>query len=73
MDWKSEIARRVEALPPEEQQQVYRYVSGLQGAQPPGEPGTAWAEWAGALDAESAREMIAAIEAECERVDAGDW
>jgi hypothetical protein len=74
LDWKAEIARRVEAMPPEFQRRVYRYASQLFPTTLVGEPGSDLAaNAAGLLDPESAREMKEAIEAECERVAAGEW
>lgn len=48
----------------------------VRGDKPPvqmGESGTALRRFAGTLDSASAREMIRAIEDECERVDADEW
>ncbi len=73
MDWKSEISRRIDALPPEAQKQVLDYISSLQGTSLHGESGQRLATSAGTIDAVSAQEMMDAIEAECERIDADEW
>jgi hypothetical protein len=73
MDVRSEIAMRVEKLPPEMQEQVLRFVASLDASAPKGESGAALRQFAGSIDAASAQQMIQAIEAECERVDAGEW
>ena len=73
MDVRSEIARRVEQLPPEMQEQVLRFVASLAPTALKGENGAALRQFSSSLDAASARQMIQAIEEECERVDAGEW
>jgi len=73
MDIRSEIAARVEKLSPDMQEQVLRFVSSLGTSTPKGESGTALRRFSGSLDSTSAREMIHAIEEECERVDVGEW
>ena len=77
MNVSQEIAKRVESLPPEMQQQVLQFVESLSPAADPsapiGEPGASLRQVAACLDADSARQMAEAIEAECERVDAGAW
>jgi len=73
MDIRHEIAERVGKLSPEMQEQVLKFVSSLGVAVPVGESGVALRRFAGCLDKASAREMIQAIEEECERVDAGEW
>jgi hypothetical protein len=72
MDLKSEIAARVENLPPEMQEQVLRFVASLSPSEPKGESGAALRRFAGSIDHASAREMTQAIEQECERIDA-EW
>ncbi len=73
MDLRSEIAERVEKLSPDLQKEVLRFISSLGTTRPEGEKGAAFRPFAGSLDDTSAREMIQAIEEECERVDAGEW
>ena len=73
MDVKSEIIRRLEALPPETQQRLLDHLERFEHARPPGEAGSALLPFAGVLDDESAREMTLAIEAGCEAVDTREW
>jgi acetolactate synthase small subunit len=73
MDVRAEIAERVARLSPLMQEQVLLFVSSLEASTPKGENGAALRRFAGSLDDVSAREMIQAIEEECERVDAGQW
>lgn len=73
MDVRHEIAKQVEALPPEMQERVLRFVASLAGSAPKGECGAALRQFASSLDATSARQMAQAIEEGCERVDAGEW
>jgi hypothetical protein len=73
MDVRQEIAKRVEKLPPDMQQQVLRFVASLASCAPAGENGAALRQFSSSLDAISAQQMTQAIEDECERVDAGEW
>jgi hypothetical protein len=73
MDVRDEIAAQVDKLPPEMQDQVLRFVTSLAAPAIKGERGAGLRVFSGSLDSVSAREMIRAIEEECERVDAGDW
>jgi hypothetical protein len=73
MDVIQEIAKQVEKLPADMQEQVLRFVASLASSAPAGEKGTMLRQFSSSLDTVSARQMIQAIEEECERVDAGDW
>jgi hypothetical protein len=73
MNIRTEIAERVAKLSPQLQEQVLLFVSSLEPSARQGESGTELARFAGSLDEASAREMIQAIEEECERVDASQW
>jgi hypothetical protein len=73
MDVKQEIAKQVEKLPPETQEQVLRFVASLASSAPEGEKGANLRQFASSIDSVSAGEMIQAIEAECESIDAGEW
>lgn len=73
MDVKQEIARQVERLPPDMQAQVLRFAASLLAAGPVGEPGAALRQFSSSLDPLSARQMMQAIEEECERIDPADW
>jgi len=73
MDVKTEIIRRVEALPLELQCQVLAYVDTIQHATSRGVKGQALLSFAGVLDDTSASEMREAIEASCENIDVREW
>jgi hypothetical protein len=73
MDVSQEIAKHLEKLSPDLQERVLRFVASLSTAAPVGENGATLRQFSASLDSLSAREMIQAIEEECERVDAGDW
>jgi hypothetical protein len=73
MDFRQEIAKKVEKLPPDMQEQVLRFVTSLSTAVLKGENGAALGQFSSSLDSHSAREMIQAIDEECERVDATGW
>lgn len=64
-----EIAARVRRLPPAQQRDALAYVATLErAAQAP-----ALLAFAGSIPATDLAAMAAAIEADCERVDASDW
>jgi len=73
MDVRQEIAKQVEKLPPEMQEQVLRFVASLPASAPAGENGARLRQFSASLDSVSAQQMIQAIDEECERVDAGEW
>ena len=73
MDVRQEIARRVDDLPPDLQVEVLRFVASLAAPAPVGESGASLRQFSSSLDSISARQMIQAIEEECERVEAGEW
>lgn len=73
MDAKQEIARRVDNLPPDLQEQVLRFVASLDQSAPAGEKGATLRQFSSSLDSLSAQQMIQAIEEECERVEVGEW
>ena len=70
---KSQILEDLERLSPEGQQQAADLVHRLVTPTPAGTPGRELLPFVGILDAESAREMRAAIEEGCGRVDADEW
>ena len=53
------------------QEQVLQFVASLSASAPVGEKGTRLRRFSPSLDSVSARQMIQAIEEECEQVDAG--
>lgn len=75
MEIRDEIIARVDQLPADMQQRVLNFVSSLQQSPAPrGESGASFVAASGWLDPQSAREMVEAIEAGCERVeDASEW
>jgi hypothetical protein len=73
MDVRQEIANQVEKLPPDMQEQVLRFVASLSVSAPMGVNGARLRQFSSSLDSVSARQMIQAIDEECERVDARDW
>ena len=73
MDVRQEIAAQVEKLPTDMQEQVLRFVASLSTSAPAGEKGARLRQFSSSLDSVSARQMIQAIEEECEQVDAGEW
>jgi hypothetical protein len=73
MDVKQEIARKVDNLPPDLQEQVLQFVASLPTSALTGENGATLRQFSSSLDSVSARQMIQAIEEECERVEAGEW
>jgi hypothetical protein len=73
MNVGQEIAKQVEKLPPDMQEQVLRFVASLSTSAPAGEKGARLRQFSSSLDSVSARQMSQAIEEECEQVDAGEW
>jgi hypothetical protein len=70
---KDAITKQLDQLPPELQRRVLHFAQGLAQSPRKGEPGRELLRFAGLLDDTSAREMMEAIEADCERVDADEW
>jgi len=64
-----EIAARIRRLPDAQQRQALAYVETLERAA----GGATLAGFAGSIPAADLAAMAAAIEADCERVDAADW
>jgi hypothetical protein len=73
MDFREAIAKQVEKLPPEMQEQVLRFATSLTDSPVSGEHGSRLRQFSRSLDFVSAREMTGAIEEECERIDAAEW
>jgi hypothetical protein len=68
-----EIVERMHELPAAQQQLVLEIVRSLASQRPQGVAAKDLLAFAGVISAEDAREMIAAIEEGCERVDANAW
>jgi len=73
MDVRQEISRQVEKLPADMQEEVLRFIASLSASTRVGENGARLLQFSSTLDPDSARQMIQAIEEECERVDDGEW
>jgi hypothetical protein len=70
---KAQILSDLDRLSPEKQKRAAELVHGLVSPLPKGTPGRDLLRFAGTLDDESARQMIEAIDEECERVDLDEW
>jgi hypothetical protein len=70
MDLRREIARKIDAPAPEQQEQVLQFVASLSSSAGKGESGADLRRFARSIDSHSAQQMIQAIEEECEQVDA---
>jgi hypothetical protein len=70
---KERILTDLDRLSPEQQERAADLVHGLASALPRGASVEDLLSVAGTLDPESAREMTAAVEAGCERVDLDEW
>jgi len=64
-----DLAARVRRLPPAQRAQALAYVRALEHAA----NGTDLARFAGTIPPADLSEIAAVIEADCERVDAGEW
>jgi hypothetical protein len=69
MDVKDEIMRRVGALPPDAQRELLERLEGEEELPMKGDTLADLLPFVGTLDDQSAQEMIAAIEADCENID----
>jgi hypothetical protein len=72
-DVKDQILKDLDRLSPDQQKRAAELVSGLVSVLPQGASIEDLQIVAGTLDEESAREMMAAIEDGCERVDPDEW
>jgi hypothetical protein len=70
---KDQILQDLDRLSPEQQQRAADLVHGLITPLPKGASIEDLLKLAGTLDDQSAREMMQAIEEECERVDLDEW
>jgi hypothetical protein len=73
VDIREAIAKQVEKLPLEMQEQVLRFATSLTASPAPGEKGARLRQFSHSLDSLSARQMTEAIEEGCERIDATEW
>lgn len=70
---KEQILSDLDRLSADEQKRAAELVHSLVSSTPKGTPGRDLLRFAGTIDDESARQMIEAIEEECERVDLDEW
>jgi hypothetical protein len=70
---KDQILQDLDRLSPEQQKRAADLVHGLVTTLPKGASIEDLLKLAGTLDDQSAREMMQAIEEECERVDLDEW
>lgn len=73
MDVRDEIMRRVDALPPDAQRELLAQLEANEEAPLKGNTLEEMLSFCGTLDDQSAKEMIDAIEAECENINDGAW
>ncbi len=70
---EQELHRHLADLPVPQQQRVLDFARSLSMPGPRGVPGKSLLAFAGSIPAEDLAAMRAAIEADCERVDADGW
>ena len=70
---RDQLLSRMERLPLELQRRVLVFADSLARTEPIGASGEVLLSLAGTLDADSARQMIDAIEEGCEKVDENGW
>ncbi len=70
---REKILDDLDRLTPEQQRRAAEMVHSLTSEPLKGTPGRDLARFFGAMDPESVREMSAAIEEGCERVDLNEW
>jgi hypothetical protein len=68
-----DIAERVRRLPRPKQEQALAYIQSLESAAETSASPEALTQFAGSIATADLAEISAAIEADCERVDAADW
>lgn len=66
---EKELHEQLSHLPADRQLQVLDFARSLRGARPKGIPGKSLLKFAGTIPLEDLKQMQAAIEADCERVD----
>ena len=67
------VIAEIDALPPDAQERVLRYVRSLASPEVRGVPGRTLVRFAGVMTRSEAAEMDRAIARACEGVDAGEW
>ena len=69
---QEELIKEMARLSQEEQQKVVAFARSL-GAGPAGRAGKDMSRFAGSIDPADLRQMAAAIEGNCERIDKSEW
>lgn len=67
------LLAQVAQLSEEKQRRVLDFAHALAGSTPRGVPGSQLLRFAGTMTQEEAKEMLTAIEEDCERVDPDEW
>ena len=70
---RKQILHQIDQLNPDQQRRVLDFMRHLDGARPHGVDGRTLLKFAGSIEADDLREMTAAIEEGCERVEADAW
>jgi hypothetical protein len=70
---EQELRRHLATLPAQQQRQVLDFARALSAVRPRGDRGSSLLAFAGSIPAEELADMRAAIEADCERLDADGW
>lgn len=70
---QQELLAQLAQLPEEKQRRVLDFAHALGGSTPRGVPGSQLLQFAGTMTDEEAKEMLTAIEEDCEQVDPDEW
>ncbi len=70
---QTQLLAQLAQLPEEKQRRVLDFAHALGGSTPRGAPGSQLLQFAGTMTEEEAKEMLTAIEEECEQVDPDEW
>lgn len=70
---EKELHEQLSKLQPAEQRRVLDFARSLKRARPKGIPGKSLLKFAGTIPLEDLKQMQAAIESDCERVDIDGW
>jgi hypothetical protein len=70
---QNELLRELELLSQPLQRKVVEFAHSLTQEKPRGIPGDQLLRFAGTMSEEEAKEMMTAIEEDCERIDANEW
>jgi hypothetical protein len=70
---QKDLLAQLAQLPEDMQRRVLDFARALTGFTPRGVPGSQLLQFVGTMTQQEAKEMLAAIEEDCERVDADEW